>query len=265
MSNDPWVVQPQEAKINYGQAQIVRTEKSGKNGNTYFEMKTFITPIEPEKKIVESTVFSFSPEFQKITIPSVLKLVNAGKLTSPSNLENNQLFVSYKWAEYKSYSARDIEYWRENNPDKLEVDNQGRTYKGKMAIEYVDVFPSMESWQAAYEKNAPVIVETATEIEPASADVEANNQIMLALPAIVQSIGTDMTKLSETLSHEQFAQYPITSPAVKNIVIKMVIDKCGTSPENIPAQMAMLAEINAHFPNTYIELTDLLGDNETPF
>lgn len=260
MSNDPWAIQTQESKVHYAQCQVVREERQGNNGNTYFQMQFFLTPIDPAKQIIESKFFNFSPEFQKIIIPSLMKLVSAGRLTSPADLESENPFVAFKWTEYKSYESRDITYWQEKNPDKLSVDDKGRTYKGKLAIEFVDVFPDETSWRQAAKSNEPTEQQTL----PAQHPKPDNEQdaILAALPAIVQSCGTDMKKLTETLSHPPFDSFTINSPEVRGTIIGMVRSKADG---DVAQQVILLTEINNHFETVYIELTDLLIEGEIPF
>ncbi len=256
MSSDPWVIEKQESKVNYGQCQIVRTEKSGSNGNTYFEMMIYITPFEPEKQIIESKLFNFSPEFQKITIPSVMKLVSAGKLTSPADLEKDEKFVSYKWSEYKSYESRDISYWQDKNPDKLSVDDKGRTFKGKLAIEFVDIFTDETVWRQAAESTEPVVQPVAT-VEVNKED--AQSKAMLdAIPIIIQNCDT-IEKLITALAIPPFS---LDNPIVKQAIIKEVNNRANN---DIGQQVILLAEINTHFETPYLELTDLLAPDEIPF
>ena len=250
MSNDdPWAIQPKESKVHYAQCQVVREERQGGNGNTFYQMQFFLTPIDPTKNIIESKFFNFSPEFQKIIIPSLMKLVSAGRLTSPADLENGNPFVAFKWTEYKSYEQRDITYWQEKNPDKLSVDDKGRTYKGKLAIEFVDAFPDETSWRQASESDEPTEQQSLPTETTVTKTDNQSDAILEAIPTIVQSCGADMKKLTETLSHPPFNSFKIDSPEIKMAVAKMVNDKCGA---DIIKQATMLAEINSHFDEAYL-------------
>lgn len=87
MSNDPWEVQPQEARTYYAKCQIVRTERTGSKGNKYFQMEFWLTPIGPGKEVINRKFFNFQPGWEKITIPSVMKLVQDKKIAQPIKIK----------------------------------------------------------------------------------------------------------------------------------------------------------------------------------
>jgi len=244
MSN-PWEIQePMEAKTHYAQCQIVRTEKSGSNGNTYFEMVFYLTPIEPDKEIVERKFFNFQAPFQKIIIPSVMKLVAAGKLTSPGDLEAKNCFVAYKWTEHKSYDKRDIAYWKDRDPDKLSVDDLGRNYKGQFVPEFLDVFATETEWRKAAESDEPIQEQSQT-TDPTIEAAKA------AIPGLLEVCGTDMARFQTFLQNPPLNIFAVDSPEIKSAVAKRIALTCGT---DIPKQDAMLTEINSHFSEPYLEL-----------
>lgn len=194
MSNDPWEVQEQETRIYYAQSQIERIEKVNSNGGTYYQMKMWLTPIAEGAQIVERTFFNFQTPWEMIVIPSVQKLAQDGKISQPKDMEK-VLFVSYRWSEYRSYNQKDIQYWEKENPNKLSVDEQGRTYKTFTAPEFLDVFPDEDTWRQAYEADNPVLENGNDMPDPA---IEAAKQI---LPTMVETCGTDLAQLQERLKH----------------------------------------------------------------
>jgi hypothetical protein len=245
--SDPWVVQEErEARIYFAQSRIEREEKTGNGGNTYFEMTVFLTPIEPEKQITENRYFNFHPAWQKVITPSVQKLVQAKKIDRPSDMEQEQ-FVAYRWTEYKNYAQRDIKYWKEQNPDKLSVDEQGRTYKPVIALEFLNVYGSQEEWeQAAKEAGTSQMelpIDKNGEPDPV---LEAVKGI---IPTLVQQCETDMKALQEKLNHPPFDKFSLQDDIVKMAVAKFVATRAGQSVEE---QEKLLAEINGHFDVPYL-------------
>jgi hypothetical protein len=237
MSNDPWEVQEQEARIYFAQSQVERIEKTGSNGNTYFEMKVYLTPIEEGKQIIERTYIDFNTAWQHVTIPSVQKLAQDGKIQQPKDMEK-LLYVSYRWTEHRSYAQRDIQYWKKRDPDKLSVDEQSRTYKAFVGLEFLDVFPDETTWRTAYEADNPVVENGNDLPDPA---LDAAKEI---LPTMVESCGTDLTALQERLKHPPLNVFNINSPEVRQAVAHYVATKAGTDAER---QDEKLAEINNHF------------------
>lgn len=245
MSNDPWEVQPQEAKVYFAQSQIVRTEKHGQSGNTFFEMEIWLTPIEPGKEVVNRKFFNFNPAWEKITIPSVMKLVQDKKIAQPVEMEKQQQFVSYRWSEYRNYAGKDIAYWQTKDATKLGVDEQGRTFKPVMGLEFMDVFPTEEAWRKAYEAVNPQLEEmpelpydNGATVDPA---VEAAKT---ALVAIVQSCGTNMAQLQERLVHPPLNVFNINSVEVRDAVAAFVAYRAG---QDKTKQEQYLGEVNSYF------------------
>jgi hypothetical protein len=256
--SDPWAKQQDESRIYFAQSEIVRTEKTGSNGNIYYEMKVFLTPVDPALQVIERTYTNFNAAWQNITIPSALALVNSGKLKSPKDLEQSQ-YVSYRWTEHKSYQQRDITYWKNRDADKLSVDDKGRTYKPFVGLEYLDVFSSQEEWQrAAKEANGDTVSNgTVAKSDP------IQEAALSALPSIVAYCNTDMTKLQKSLSPPPFDVFNINSPEVRKEIAKLVIMQCGPIAEK---QEAMLAEINSHFsqetPYLTAESPEMIANSE---
>jgi hypothetical protein len=253
MSNDPWQVQDNEARVYFAKCEVARMEKTASSGNKYFEMNIWLTPIEEGDAIVERRFFNFNPAWEKITIPSVMKLVQDGKIEQPSALEEKQHFISYRWAEYKNYAQRDIQYWKDRDASKLSVDEQGRTYKPVLGLEFLNLFTTEEEWRKAAEDagNVNGDVQDDPMLEAAKA----------ALPTIVKVCDTDMTQLQERLSHPPLNLFDVNSEEVKKEVATLITVQCGTDDEK---RAAMLAEINQHFngDTPYLTTEDL---PEVPF
>ena len=80
---DPWAIQNNDGNgLRFAISRIERTEKQGKK-NTYFEMLILLTPFQPELQVIEQKTFNFSPDWQQVTIPSVMAFVQANKINSP--------------------------------------------------------------------------------------------------------------------------------------------------------------------------------------
>lgn len=242
--SSPWEIQePMEARTHYAQCQIVCNEKSGSNGKAYFEMLFYFTPIEPDKEVIERKFLNFQALFQKVIFPSVMKLVAAGKLTSPSDLEAESKFVAFKWTEYKSYDKQDIQYWKNRDPNKLSVDDLGRNYRGQFVPEFLDVFATEEEWRKAAESNGPI--RQAAENDPAIEAAKA------AIPGLLEVCGTDMARFQTFLQSPPLNVFAVDNPEIKAAVAKKVVLACGS---DIHKQDIMLTEINSHFSEPYLEL-----------
>jgi hypothetical protein len=236
---DPWVVEELEAKVHFAKSLILRTEQNGQTGHKYYKMQILLTPIEDGVEITDRSFFNFQPAWTKIIIPSVLKLVERGKINTPADMEKDQ-FVSYRWSEYRNYDKRDLEYWRERDPDKLSVDEQGRSYKSVLGVEYLEVFANEAEWRATYtESNAG-----QPEQDPMYASA------MESLPAVVKACGTDITQLNSRLGYNPLSILGgINAPEVRQALAEYIVGKAGPgdTPEQLEAQKVLLVEINKHF------------------
>jgi hypothetical protein len=132
--SDPWEVQEKQAKVYFAQSQIVRTEKHGQSGNTYFEMDIWLTPIETDKQVITRKFRSFNPEWEKITVPSVMKLVQDKRIAKPIEMEQATKLVAYRWTEYRDYTKKSVDYWLAKDPSKILTDELKRNYKTVMSF-----------------------------------------------------------------------------------------------------------------------------------
>ncbi len=261
MSNDPFGVYESGKPVpKYAIHSIVKTDK----GN-WQQYDISLTPIEPEKPIKAYTKRSFSPDWKQVSAPS-LKIIFDKIDDIPERYElmnkvfNEETPIKYYWEEYKDYDKAAIAKKKTDGYEKyIDIDSQGREYLKYLGIHYLEFFPDETSWRKAAESNEP------TEQPLPVVETKSDNQgdaILAAIPAIVQSCGTDMKKLTETLSHPPFNSFKIDSPEIKDAVIVMIKDK---SKDDVAQQVILLAEINSHFETVYIELTDLLNEGEVPF
>jgi hypothetical protein len=263
--SDPWEVQEKQAKVYFAQSQIVRTEKHGQSGNTYFEMDIWLTPIETDKQVITRKFRSFNPEWEKITVPSVMKLVQDKRIAKPIEMEQATKLVAYRWTEYRDYTKKSVDYWLAKDPSKILTDELKRNYKTVMGLEFVNVFPTEDEWRQAHEAVSPTI--EMSEIPETPFDVPATTDTdpaKIALTAIVTSCGTDMAMLMQRLQYPPLNVYDINSNEVRQAVAQYVATRAGQSGE---LQTQLLTEINAHFqPETpymtisSIELVNLLSE-----
>lgn len=243
--SDPWEVQEQQAKVYFAQSQIVRTEKHGQSGNTFFEMEIWLTPIEPDKQVINRKFFNFNPAWEKITIPSVMKLVQDKRIGKPIEMEQKTQFVAYRWTEYRDYTKKSVDYWLAKDPSKILTDELKRNYKTVMGLEFVNVYPTEDEWRQAHEQVSPTI--EMSEIPETPFDVPTTTDpdpAKIALTAIVASCGTDMAMLQQRLQYPPLNVYNINSDEVRQAVAAYVAQHAGQVPD---IQVKLLSEINAHF------------------
>lgn len=234
----------------FAQLEVKQETRVGKSGE-YDGFNFCTTPLETQFQIKNQFYVPYDKGFNEVTKPSIVKLINDGIIAKFEDIEGDN-FVIYQMSEYKSRAKNDINYWEKNNPDKIGTDPHGQ-YVIKKAHEILKIFPDMESWQKAYKDNAPTNDSiTPSVVEPGKADEKT--QILAVLPVIIESMKFDMTKLKDTLSHQQFSAYPIDSPEIKRIVIEVINKKANG---DIAQQAILLAEINTHFEEPYLELSDL--------
>lgn len=250
-----WKVQEREAKTHFAQSQIDENEQLDKNGNPYSKFRIFLTPIEPGTSPVERDYSEFHTVWNKIVLPSILKLVQDKKIQQPQRMKELQ-FVAYRWAEYRSTETNDIQHYLDNNPDKIGIDELGRRFVPFWGVEYLDVFPDEESWVAAHDAENPPVNIADNLPDPA---IEAAKTI---LPTMVETCGTDLATLQERLKHPPLDALDINSPEVRQAVAHYVAMSCGLSVEQ---QDEKLKEINSHFDEPYMttespELVKELGE-----
>lgn len=148
MSNSPWDVQEESPSIRYGKVELIQEEKEATNGNPYWVMEFIILPVE-NGNIVERKMFTFNRDWNTVTLPSILGLVNSGELANPSEI--NGRWLTYEWKEWKDYSKNTREYYQENDASKIVADEKGKPHVVKTALHFSRVFENEETCKAEYE------------------------------------------------------------------------------------------------------------------
>ena len=240
-----WEVQKETEKpIRFAQSSIIQGPiKIGYDGTDWAIMDIQLVPIEPNLKIQNWKSASFiNTTWNDITLPSILKLVKGGKLTSFTDILNQQ-FVTYCLTDWKDRTKKSITYFKDSNPDRILKDDNG-PYILKPAIEYLDVFASMDEWQIAYEVGAPPVVEAAAVSPQAQEPTMSQEQILASLETVVSVCGVNLTQLQSYIASPPYDAFAIDSQEIRTMIAKMVIEKCGSDAAN---QVKMFEEINIHF------------------
>ena len=234
---DPWAIQNNDGNgLRFAISRIERTEKQGKK-NTYFEMLILLTPFQPELQVIEQKTFNFSPDWQQVTIPSVMAFVQANKINSPVDMEQDQ-YVAYRWTEFKSRSKNDINYWQDKEPERIGTDPHGK-FVIKRGIEYCELYATEDEWREAANSEAE---QPELPVQP-----EIPQPMIDSMKSVMETKFPDMKAITDFLSKapfNQFAQLSVQGEIVKREIARLVVEKAGADAE---AQEKLLAEINGHF------------------
>ncbi len=116
-----------ERRPRFGQLEIEFEEKTTKKGSTYYDYTLNIFPIMDGQNPAKRE-FSFSKGWQKIVHPSMMKLVEDGKIGSIQDLATGNHWISYQWSEFRSYDNYDIKNNKERYPEGNKKDNDDLVY-----------------------------------------------------------------------------------------------------------------------------------------
>lgn len=248
MSNDPWGLFEDETKARIKYAEHFPYVED--NGN-WQKITITLTPIEPDKEVKEHKFFSFLPSWRKICKASTLEIVMAlPKERRPefaSKVATEKSWIKYYWEEYRDYDKQVVAKKKADGYDnQVNLDEHGEYIK-YLGIHYVQFFFDENEWRQDYEQN-----KNGEEVEtkPITND-PAIQAAKAAIPGLLDVCGTDMARFQTFLANPPLNIFTMDSPEIKSAVAKKVALACGT---DIPKQDAMLAEINAHFTEPYLEL-----------
>ncbi len=242
-NNDPWEVEDErENGGRFAQSTITQQEMiSQKTGKPFVVFEFVLTPIQPEYKMIIENYAPFWESTKKVVRPALNDLIKRGVITKPADIEGDH-FICWEWEEYKARSYKDIKYFQDNNPDRIGTDPYGQ-FVIKKAIKILDVFADEATWRKVAQNDEPVVA-----IQPDDPVVQA---VLAGLATIIQTCDTDMTRLQAMFQNPPFNVFDVHMPEVKSLVAKMVATRCGL---DVDKQAEMLAEINSHFSNSYLEL-----------
>lgn len=147
MNNSPWQIQPERPSMRFGYVELIQEEKTMKNGNPYWIMQFVILPI-GDGNTIDRKMYTFNKDWNSVTLPSILGLVNSGELKKPTDI--NERWVEYSWKEWKDYSKNTREYYQDNDPSKIVSDDKGKPYVEKTALCFTRVFEDQEQAEKEY-------------------------------------------------------------------------------------------------------------------
>jgi len=242
-NNDPWEVEDErENGGRFAQSTITRQEKiSQKTGKPFMVFEFVLTPLQPEYKTIVENYAPFWESSKEVVRPALNDLIERGVITKTTDIEGDH-FIRWEWGEYKARSYKDIKYFQDNNPDRIGTDPYGQ-FVIKKAIKILDVFPDEATWRKAAQSDNPVAA-----IEQDEAMIQA---ALVALSSVIPYCGTDMTKLQTMFQNPPLNIFTVESYEVKSLVAGMIATKCGL---DVDKQSEMIAEINSHFSESYLEL-----------
>jgi len=152
-------------------------QKSGSNGS-YFQFNVTIGPL-GGGDLIERKYFNFAqtPKDTKIFLDGL----NAVTSNQPMTLVNpDGAWVEYQWEVFRDYGKKTVQYYQDNNADKLQADDKGRFFVKKGAIKLLRMFRDENECITEHDK-AKGIESNSTESEINSA-FSVSGQTAVAAP-----------------------------------------------------------------------------------
>jgi hypothetical protein len=112
-------------------------EKQGSNGS-YYQFNVAIGPL-GGGDLIERKYFNFAqtPNDTKIFLDSL----NNVTANQPMKLVNDDgSWIEYQWETFRDYGKKTVQYYQDNNADKLQADDKGRFFVEKGAIKLLRMF-----------------------------------------------------------------------------------------------------------------------------
>ncbi len=132
----------------YGNLFVSFEEKQGSNGS-YYQFDVTIGPLGGGDLITRKYFnFAQTPNDTKIFLDGL----NAATNNQPMTLVNpDGAWVEYEWQTFRDYGKKTVQYYQDNNADKLQVDEKGRLFVEKGAIKLLRVFLDENECIAAHD------------------------------------------------------------------------------------------------------------------
>lgn len=209
-----WELEPERPRLGFGQCQFKAETLTSKKGNQYEQFFVTLYPLDIARPPMtlgkgDRGMSQYDLAWKSVILPSLHKLTRAGKLASPQQIRGDH-FVSWQWVTYRDYDKETIAYYAQNNPAKLETDQNGKQFKPRRTIEILDVYPDQATCQAAadawfFQDNTPPVNGQA----PPVADPQRAAALEM-LPLIIEGCEGDLLRLESELSDPGFSKFGLT-------------------------------------------------------
>jgi len=262
---------PKMERINFGQCELLREDRTSKKGNPYVWITLNIAPVIGKLTKV-STQGYVKGSWESIpwdshVLPPIRNLVNDQKITNALDIDG--AWISWKWGTWKTFEDGDIEYWRQRAiDDKLAAENEtdaelkkglqekanhslskiksenGRDFVEKGYIHILDVFANETDCQAAHDTHYKVDSSQSDEIPTGLDENEDYSQIAgFVAEFMFMSMENDKVNVDKFkgfyeqnesfTSHKRLGKF-------ENLVIEGAINKVndGMDKENLAAFIA---------------------------
>jgi hypothetical protein len=133
---NPFVIN-EKPQTQFGNFFLSFDEKQGSNGS-YYQFNVTIGPL-GGGDLIERKYFNFAqtPSDTKIFLAGLNTITN----NQPMKLVNpDGAWVEWQWETYRDYGKKTVQYFEDNNPDKLQADEKGRVFVEKGAIKLLRMF-----------------------------------------------------------------------------------------------------------------------------
>lgn len=163
------VAEQPKTSATFGDCELLIHDKTDKNGKAYKQVEFNILPVIGSKfiDVLNEKYGKFewhSKPWDSHVLPSIIQLVNDGKITNAMDL--NGAWVSVEWREWLSDRYNDVNYWEnraidEENAGDAEkaaksrsyiIEKDGKKHAKKRYLHFVDVFADEAACIAAYEE-----------------------------------------------------------------------------------------------------------------
>lgn len=177
MTVNPFAIN-EKPSTRFGSLFLNFEEKQGSNGN-YYQFNVTIGPL-GGGDLIERKYFNFAqtPNDTKIFLDS-LNNVTENQLMKLIN--NDGSWIEYQWVTFRDYGKKTVKYYKDKNPDKLQVDKKGHFFVEKGAIKLLRMFRDENECILAHDSTKGI--ENASESSINSAFAVSGNSAQTAPPA----------------------------------------------------------------------------------
>lgn len=189
MTQDIFTPVPEQTKAacTFGECELLIHDKIDKNGKPYKQVEFNILPVTGSKytDVLNEKYGKFewhSKPWDSNVLPSIIQLVNDGKITNAMELD--KAWVAVEWREWLSDRYNDVSYWENRANDEENagdgekaqksrsyiVVKDGKKYAKKRYLHFIDVFANETTCIAAYEERYGKIEQNAIDEVPGFED-----------------------------------------------------------------------------------------------
>jgi hypothetical protein len=124
MTVNPFVIN-EKPVTQFGNLFLSFEEKQGSNG-AYYQFNVTIGPL-GGGDLIERKYFNFAqtPSDTKIFLDGLNQATNNQPMTA---VNDDGVWVEWQWETFRDYGKKTVQYYQDNNADKLQADDKGRFF-----------------------------------------------------------------------------------------------------------------------------------------